>query len=109
MRKLEADKRLSQRATRYWGEIVASLSRGDGTEPQFNRAALEVEGLKKLELQSFKQFARTLLEEGSIGRRLLISQITSTTATTATDGNTPSNRYSEVGDEIQYVKTQPFI
>jgi len=109
VRKLEADKRLSQRATRFWSEIVTSLSRGDGAEPQFNRAALEVEGLKKLELQNFKQFARNLLEEGSMGRRLLISQVTATAATTAADGNTTSNRYYEVGDEIPYVKTQPFI
>ena len=107
MRKLEADKRLSQRATRFWSEIITSLSKGAAVEPQFNRAMIEVEGLKKLELQRFKQFARDLLEEGSKGRRLLISQITSTTTTT--DNDTIESRYSEIGDEMRFATTQPFI
>jgi len=130
VRKLEPDQRLTQRAGRYWAEISAALSReilsttagsnssalskeasatGIG-EPLFQRAQLEVQQLQHLDLAGFKRFARELLSPGSPERRLLVSQVTSTSAKDSESTQSQDvGGFAEVLDLQAFVRNQPFV
>lgn len=117
VRKLEADQRLTQRASRYWSEITSAQSRliaGGDEAPLFRRAQVEVAELRKVSATSFKAFARDLLSPASGRRRLLVSQVSaqSPPASDAAEKETTTrdgSGFAEVVDIASFVQSQPFI
>ena len=118
VRKLEPDKRLSQRTSRYWGEILAAQTLPEEQQlkerPLFDRAQIEVEALRKLTLKDWKSFAKNLLGQGSPQRRLLVTEMTAAVPPIPTPAEAPSNEkpvdgFDEIADIDAFVRRQPFL
>jgi secreted Zn-dependent insulinase-like peptidase len=81
VRKLEPDQRLTDQAGRFWTEIMESINRGGGdpstVSPLFDRYALEVAAIRRVDKGQFVSFVREFFGPGGAKRHLLVSQITS--------------------------------
>ena len=115
---MEPDKRLSQRTSRYWGEILAAQTLPEEQQlkerPLFDRAQIEVEALRKLTLKDWKSFAKNLLGQGSPQRRLLVTEMTAAVPPIPTPAEAPSNEkpvdgFDEIADIDAFVRRQPFL
>ena len=108
---LEGDRRLTQRAGRYWAEIATSLARavrsgGPEEEPVFQRALQEVRALRKVDLAGFRAFAATLLGPGS--RRLLVSEVSSPMAPVHSPQDFRARGWQEVDPQEFAAQQRPF-
>jgi secreted Zn-dependent insulinase-like peptidase len=107
-RKEEPDQRLTAQASRFWSEIV--LSDTSGQDANFFRHQQEADIIRKLDLSTFKKFAREVLTRGGSKHRLLVTAVSSQkNGKQDTDALLSEYPFENISDPVDFMMSLPKV